>query len=429
MRKILLGILFGILLFIVVYKSPLSSAYYYNKAKSLYNAGMYEEAITVFERALFADKKNMLTRFYYVLALSKAEPKLSIQKKLYAISNSKVNDEAQKYAKYQVVSLRHKLLADFDDNYIYNAAMGKGILRWDIKSFPLRVYYENIDTVPEYYKTNIDKALKQWTDRTNFIKFTEVKDSSNADIIIKFNDLPKDICSGGICKYAVAYTDPIITPDGVLQRMELTFYKKNPNKNNFTPMEIYNTALHELGHTLGIMGHSDKKEDLMYSSNENNMNMYALYRSDFQYLSLRDLQTLILLYRIEPTISNVKGLTSESFYYAPLILGSGDERLRKKLEELKKYIHDYPDFAAGYINISSVYVESGDFDSALEALNSAAERATTKDEKFLIAYNRAAIYYNKQDYNNALSYAREAKSIKNSNNIDELISEIQKLHN
>lgn len=411
----------------MVYKSPLSAAYYYKKAKNMYTIGKYEESIPLFERSLSADSKNILTRFYYVLALSKTEPTYSVQKKLYQMGNSNIDDEAKKYARYQAVSLRHRLLEGVEDNYIYNATVGNDILRWDIKSFPLKIYFENLDSVPPYYKENIDRALKQWTDRTTFVKFVETNDIKTANIVITFADLPEDVCSGGICMYTVAYTDPIISSDGLLERMNLTFYKTNPRKENFSSREIYNTALHELGHTLGIMGHSDKKSDLMYSSNENNMNMYALYRSDFQYLSNRDLETLALLYRMEPTITNVKGLYSESFYYPPLIMGSNDARLRKKLEEHKKYIHDYPNFAAGYINISSVYVDLGDFNSALMALDSAASLAKTEDEKYLIAYNRAIVYYNRQDYEKALTFANQAKNIKPGENIEELISDIYKL--
>lgn len=427
MRKFLLALLLIVLIVFMLYKSPLSGVYYYNKAKKMYSAGQYEESLPVFERSLFSDSKNILTRFYYVLALSKSEPTYSVQKKLYEIGNSKIDDEAKKYARYQAVSLRHKLIAGVEDNYIFNAAVGKDILRWDIKSFPLKIYFENLNEVPEYYIENINKATNQWTNRTNFVKFIQTNDRNSANIIIKFADLPPDTCTDGVCKYTVAYTDPVVGSDGVLKRMDLTFYKTNPRKDYFSSLEIYNTALHELGHTLGIMGHSDRKTDLMYSSNENNMNMYALYRSDFQYLSPRDLRTLALLYRIEPTISNVKGLHSENFYYAPLILGSGDERLRKKLVELTKYIQEYPDFAAGYINISSVYVDLGDFDSALKVLNMASSISKTTDEKYMIAYNRAVIYYNKHDYNKALEFAHQAKGIKDNQNINDLIADIEKL--
>ncbi len=175
------------------------------------------------------------------------------------------------------------------------------------------------------------------------------------------------------------------------------------------------------------MGHSDNPADLMFASNENNQNMYAMYRSDFQYLSMRDLKTLALLYRLEPTISNVKNLRSEHFYYPPLILGSEDARLQKKLAEFEKYTREYPNFASGYINLASVYVDMGDFDSALDKLNTASSLAKTQDENYLIAYNRAVIFYNKQKPQEAMQYALVAKSIKDDEYINQLISDIQNL--
>ena len=84
----------------MVYRSPLSASYYYNKARKMYNAGQYEQSIPVFEKSLFSDSKNILTRFYYVLALAKSEPTYSIQKKLYEIGNSNIDDEAKKYARW-----------------------------------------------------------------------------------------------------------------------------------------------------------------------------------------------------------------------------------------------------------------------------------------------------------------------------------------
>lgn len=427
MRKFLLAILLIVLIVFMLYKSPFMGIIYYNKAKTLYTAGKYEESLSVFERSLFADSKSVLARFYYVLALSKSEPTYEVQKKLYMMGNSKIEDEAKKYARYQAVYLRHKLLEGVEDNYIYNATSGNDIVRWDIKTFPLKIYFEDISSVPSYYKEDIDRALKQWTIRTNFVKFVETSNPEEAHILIKFKDLPEDVCSDGVCKYTIAYTDPIIGSDNLLKKMNLTFYKTNPRQQYFSSLEVYNTALHEIGHTLGIMGHSDNKSDLMFSSNENNMNMYALYRSDFQYLSLRDLRTLALLYRLEPTVTNVKNIDKSNLYYSPLILGSVDARLRQKLAELKKYIADYPNLAAGYINIASVYSDMGDFDAAITALDKANALSKVTDEMYLVSYNKAIIYYNKQDYSKALEYAQQAKSIKDNPNIDKLILEINNL--
>ena len=109
MRKFLLFILFIVLVIAALYKSPFSAMMNYNKAKSLYSEKQYEQSLPYFERSLFADRKGILARFYYVLALSKSKPTYSIQKKLFEMSESDIQDEATKYAKSQVVYMRHNL--------------------------------------------------------------------------------------------------------------------------------------------------------------------------------------------------------------------------------------------------------------------------------------------------------------------------------
>ena len=207
-------------------------------------------------------------------------------------------------------------------------------------------------------------------------------------------------------------------------QMTLTFYKTNPLNKGFSQGEIYNTALHELGHTLGIMGHSDYPEDLMFSISDSESSKYYPYA---QIMSKRDLQTLVLLYRLKPTISNVKVLENENFYYPPLVIGSDDVRLQKKLEEYKSYIREYPEMAAGYVNLASVYGDMGDFDSVLKTLEKAEIYAQTVDEKYIVNYNRAVAYYNMQQYEKALNSAKIAQSIKNEKNIQALINDILKV--
>lgn len=425
MRKLLLGILFIVLVVALFYKSPFSAMYNYNKAKVLLDSGQYEQALPYFEKSLFAQPKGILARFYYVVALSKSEAKYSVQKKLYEMANSKIVDEASKYAKSQVVSMRYNLLNSIGDNYIFNAAMGNDILRWDIKSFPLKVFVESSDSVPDYYIDSLNRALNLWSSSTNFVKFTKVNSEPEADIVIKFKDIPSDICNGNVCKYTVAYTEPSINNDKILKKMTLTFYKTNPRNEKFSQKEIYNTALHEIGHTLGIMGHSDNSEDLMYALKDGDIDTYNFFRSENQGLTMRDLKTLVLLYRIEPTISNVKNLHSENFYYAPVIMGSDEVRLQKKLDEFKKYIVDYPQAASGYINLASVYVDLGDYNSALMYLSKGENVANSNDERYLINYNRAVIYFNQQDYKKALEAATRAQTLKNDSGIQELIKDIE----
>ena len=199
MRKILLTILFIVLVVALFYKSPFSAMYNYNKARALYNQRQYEQSLPYFEKSLFADPKGILARFFYVLALSKSEPKYSIQKKLFEMANSKIEDEASKYAKSQTMYLRYKLLDGIENNYIFNAAMGSDILRWDIRSFPLSVYIDSPNSVPPYYIESINRAMNLWSSRTNFVKFKQAQNPLDADILIRFENTPNDLCKGGIC--------------------------------------------------------------------------------------------------------------------------------------------------------------------------------------------------------------------------------------
>ena len=193
MRKILLTILFVVLVVALFYKSPFSAMYNYNKARALYNQRQYEQSLPYFEKSLFADPKGILARFFYVLALSKSEPKYSIQKKLFEMANSKIEDEASKYAKSQTMYLRYKLLDGIENNYIFNAAMGSDILRWDIRSFPLSVYIDSPNSVPPYYIESINRAMNLWSSRTNFVKFKQAQNPLDADILIRVNKEYKDI--------------------------------------------------------------------------------------------------------------------------------------------------------------------------------------------------------------------------------------------
>lgn len=422
MRKFLLFILFVVLAIAAVYKSPFSALINYNKAKSLYDSKQYSSAIPYFEKSLFADKNGVLARFYYVLSLSKAEPTLSNQKKLYKMSISTREDEAQKFAKTQVRALKYELLSGFNDTYIYNAVQGNDVLRWDLRSFPLKVYIDKSGNIPEYYEQAIKKAMGIWVKSTNFVKFQYIENPGDADILISFKN-NETKCDNGVCSYVVAYTEPIIESSNRLKQMQLNFYKTNPMNKSYSYDEIYNTAVHEVGHTLGIMGHSDKPNDVMFSMKTD---FYKSGNSDDLSFSMRDLKTLVLLYRIEPTITDTIGSQGDNLYYSKIILGEDDILLEKKLAEFQDYINCYPDMVAGYINLSGVYADMGNFESALKVLDRGEPFARANDEKFLVNINRAINYFNLQKYDESLKYANIAKSFKSDKSVDSLLEDLAK---
>lgn len=400
----------------------LCAPYYLKKGKTLYNSGQYDSSIKFFERSLQANPTNATARYFLTLALSKGTPTYSHQEAMYNMANSQTHDMAQSYAKSQLLGLKERLIEGMDDNYIYSAVQNKDILRWNIESFPIKVYFEKTTSA---YRDNIKKAFDQWGKASNFLQFKEVFDPAESDIEIKFSNYDGPECRNAVCNYVIATTTNTTDKYHRLNKMIITFYKTNPFGEPFTNSEIYNTALHEIGHALGISGHSDNPHDVMYASNHKVSNIFAPYSDDIFYLSKRDLNTLALLYRLAPSITNSKGWYYENLYYPPLILGNEEEVLKKKLDEYQRYIDQYPNYCAGYINIATVYSSMGNNKKAQNALDKAMQLATNNDEKYLIHYNRAIMYYNNQDFKSALNCAKDALAIKNDERTNSLIKDIE----
>ena len=406
--------------------TSLCSPYYFSKGRALYNNRQYDSSIKFFERSLQANPKNSSARYFYALALSKATPTYSNQQSLYMLANSKTKDKAQNYAKSQIFALKERLTEGMEDNYIYSAITNKDILRWNVESFPLKVYIDNESSPGSEFTESIKDAFTQWSKASGFLQFAEVYTPEESNIEIKFTDYAGPECTSANCKYILATTTNKTDKYNRLTQMIINFYRNNPFGEENSSTQIYNTALHEIGHALGISGHSDNPNDIMYGNN----NRISQFASSFDgesrnYLSKRDLNTIALLYRIAPTVSNSKGWYIENLYYAPLIIGNEDEILKKKLAEYEKYIEQYPNYCGGYINIASVYSSMGNNKKAQNSLDKAEELATNNDERYLINYNRAVLYFNSQDYTSALASAKKAQAIKDDETTRNIIHDIE----
>lgn len=405
--------------------TPLCAPYYFNKGRVLYNNGQYDSSVKFFERSLKANPDNTSTRYFYVLALSKGTPTYSHQQSLYKMANSKTKDMAQNYAQSKIYALKERLMDGMEDNYIYSAVLNKDIIRWNAESFPLKVYIDTNSSPGAKYTESIKNAFYQWSKDTGFLQFSLVQNPEDSDIELKFTDYQGPKCTSADCKYLLAVTTSKTDEFNRLTKMIITFYKNNPFGEENSEIQIYNTAIHEIGHALGISGHSDDPDDVMYG-NHNSVTHFSMPGEEEKvYLTKRDLNTVALLYRLAPTITNTKGWYYENLYYPPLILGEEEEILKNKLEEYKSYIDNYPDYCGGYINIASVYSSMGDNKNAQQALDQAEVLATNDDEKYLINYNRAILYYNNQDYKSALNSASKAQSIKDDDTVKALIRDIE----
>ena len=319
----------------------------------------------------------------------------------------------------------------YGSNYISQAPIDSSIIRWNPKKFPLKVYVDFAanTSYPEYYNEQITKAFTQWVLSSGFLSFNFINKPDTADIVVKLEKLPKNNCNEAGCKYVVAHTQPTIKGN-LLKKMTITLYDRTLNGEFFSDKEIYNTILHETGHALGIMGHSYSTDDLMYIANEVNKTenrLYIKYRSDFQYISRQDVSTLKLLYNLVPDITNtpLSEINTTNLLYPPIILGDTKVSSNKKLAEAKSYILKAPNIPNGYIDLGIAYDELGNFDKALEAFQKAYNLASNPNDKYVVLYNISTVYLNNNRPETALEYAKQAQNISHSEEVSDLISNIE----
>lgn len=386
-----------------------------------FNQKNFEKSSYYFSKALLLEPDNIDFRYYYVSAISELKPSYSIQKAIYAYaSDENKSDGAKVLAQNKLAEWQKIIKSNSGNNYIEQAPADSKIIRWNKESFPLNVYIDTTTTLPDYYISSVRQALNQWQSAIDFISFKTTDKRNDAQIVISFKNLPDNVCDDNVCKYVAGYTNPKII-SGKLTTMEITIYDKDPKGEYFTTKEIYNTILHELGHSLGIMGHSYSTSDLMYQQNQEQTSIFAKHRSEFQYLTQSDINTVKLLYMLEPNITDKTIKSTNGLIYTPVLLGSPKEMAGRKVKEALQYIKQSPELSTGYINLAGAYTELGEYRKAIDALDNALDLANDNNEKYIIFYNYAYTYGLINEYKTALQYAQMAKNIQPTQEIIELI--------
>ena len=172
-----------------------------------------------------------------------------------------------------------------------------GYLVWS--QFPVKIYVEKSHSTEN---TAANQRFQQWTtiarqaiaDWQVYFPLEEVAQQERADIVVlrlqpereaTFNpdtglyDIPRAIAAQTNYKF-------YLTEDPATIALRMTV-RVSPN---FTGVSLLATVRHELGHALGIWGHSPKESDALYFSQV----------SDPPGISLRDINTLKKIYQ-QPT--------------------------------------------------------------------------------------------------------------------------------
>lgn len=385
--------------------------FFIHKAKSCIKNSNTACAQKYIEKTFDLNVNNEELRDAYVDILITSPLTIDVQEKILKFFSYNIEDSAKLKLDYYLHDLRLEIFRKYNGNYIKNAVYNNKILHWG--SLPITYSINRTIEVPVYFVTAIESAFKTWEDALDGeIKFQ--KTTGNANIAINFE---RKNNSKAERKYIVAHTTPNIIGDK-LEEMEIKFYLTNPSGKYFSKNQIYNTALHEISHALGFMGHSNVQSDVMYMLKEEASNL----NDSISLLTDSDLFTIKLLYKIKPDFTNASELTWE--YLPKIVLGSSEDVLEAKKEEAKEYIRTNPTVASGYIDLADVYFSTKNYSDAILLLEQALNKISDEDMLDMVYYNIAICYYFIDNYEVAKDYLFKSISMNKTEEKMFLLAEI-----
>ena len=302
------------------------------------------------------------------------------------------------------------------DNYVKNAAGTDGSIHV-FKKQPILVYIPKND----YYDAITQAFVTYNNTFKGLISFNTVKNPNKAQIKIVLTD---DFGNKSDIPDAIGLGSPVrFDKDGNILYSEVAILTKNKYSNEKMPLTIvYNTMLHELGHALGILGHSQDPNDVMYKE------ISEKYHYDLMSFSDRDIETFKIMYSqrknlIDNAVSGAKQeKLDENLKYAQ---DSNDadsylkvaesyyemEDYTKALDAYKKALALNPDNYRIYLGLSYCYMRAKQYDYAITYGNYALKRAQTNEQKANCNKLIGVIYLDQAKYTDAYPYLSNALTL------------------
>lgn len=373
----------------------------------------YAAAQKYYEKSYLQGNKNKEFRENYVNLIINSPMTISAQERLVSIAEDDIHDSASENAKYFLYNLKREIHNKYVNNYIQQASYNQKIMHWG--KIPITYSFKNTKNIPSELVDAVNDAFDTW-ERSSSARLRFQKVNLNADINVTFISYKNDNAEFGK-KYVIAYTVPEISQNR-LNKMDMVLNVYNLDGKLFTPNQMYNTALHEIFHALGFMGHCPEKENIMYMSND----VKSMLEDKRKELNDADKVTLELLYKIKPDITNANELKYDYISYP--VLGDNADINYAKAEEAKQYIRKAPSVPAGYIDLAQTLANQKKYTEAIKYLERAYRLASNNETKYMALYNLAVANYMEGSYDLALVYISKANDCKNADELKALTAEV-----
>jgi len=184
------------------------------------------------------------------------------------------------------------------NSYFANSLFNGKVMRWHDKTKFVYVSLQPPKNVAGYKPVNdkiVKEAFGQWQAAlSNRLQFVFTNDPKLTDITIKWRAASDGLEIGN---QGILYRNG----GNVFTNADITLSTYAPGNRLMSASEIKWTALHEIGHALGIKGHSPSATDVMYFSQSP-----AISKTPYNKISLssRDLATIQQIYKSQATITN-----------------------------------------------------------------------------------------------------------------------------
>lgn len=200
------------------------------------------------------------------------------------------------------------------DDYFGSISLSGAITKWTSDRMPLKIYLAPTQGVVGYkpaYTEGVKTAFQDWANASGGkVSFVYVQDKAKSDIDFGFSNDIKAVSNPAEGGEAKVYPGP----KGIV-KSQIVVLTLDPSPGQpMTDGLMRWICLHEIGHSLGLMGHSSQHNDVMYSS----MPLASIDRS----LSERDKNTLKHLYSDEVAIHKAESQAIASDTTNPLTLNN-----------------------------------------------------------------------------------------------------------
>lgn len=406
----------------------------------MYRSGDYPMAIRYFRQALKNPQRNPNIHYYLADALVKTSRLDEARWEYQKIIAMAPESQAARLSKVGLIQLeqfmentgpRYGLLsggeqsADGPDllsglnvsgsHYLDDVSEGGTLLRWSTRTNPLKLYIEQsppgIRNFQPTFTNQVRRAMDAWMNALdNRMGYVMVDTPEQANIRVYWvNTIDnKGFKTDKGTTYTAGLTLPVVRSERLMTmdvRMSTFDLRQKPQSGE----DIYRLALHELGHALGLRGHSDNPVDIMYPESQKSI----------QALSSRDINTIRLLYGQEVDITNLPPKKEQS---DPERLQDLLARMDQEVVKMEAMVQDRGSHL-NLNNLGSTYFQKGKllkrlqresetaqetpekqpvfwYDKALDAFSRALKQESQSADTY---FNRAVVYQALGDYANALS--------------------------